>query len=240
MKSASSVAKIIHTNMIRFTLIQPKKLVSPFIQFTRYLVLSLFYLPIKKIEGRENLPKSGPFLIASNHINRLDAYFLAPAIVLYTSRMVYFIAKIQPWGFFWEKVLSDLWAGCIPYDKNNKSKCLEMALQRLQKGEIVGFFPEGRSNKNNTLLKGKTGCARLALWAKVPVIPVGFYDRPEEKRRAIIFNAFFKPKHIKIKIGRPLYFYEYYNKKIFKELLDEITKKIMLEISQLCGKPYPY
>lgn len=211
-----------------------------------YPILRTFFFPllrffIKKTVGLENLPSKGPFIMACKHIGALDGFFLASVVVPRLNQKVHFIASIMKWGWLWEKVIAEQWAGCIPFDKNNRQLCLEMALRYLKKGEIVVIFPEGYLHEYKRTRKTKTGVARLALWAKVPVIPVGLVynitvrsDLPVlyQTRKAII-NTILNPHSLEIHIGQPFELKQYYNKEITKELLREATNTIMDKIKGL-------
>lgn len=232
------------TSLILINMSQPQSSTSLFTRVIRFLVMNFFNSFIKEINGIEHLPASGPYILAVNHLNTLDAFFIVSALTLRTKRMPYFIAKFAPWGQWWEKAVVQGWANCIPlrqpYDEKNKEKSLMTALEYLKQGEIVGIFPESQRNLEPYLLKGKTGAARLALWAKAPVVPVGYFGPAIASQWKTIGKVMFTTGKIKMNIGQPLYFDEYYNRAINEEILNEINRKIMLSIGQLCGKSYPY
>jgi 1-acyl-sn-glycerol-3-phosphate acyltransferase len=129
--------------------------------------------------------------------------------------------------------------GTIPIDRKGKDKkALEKALDALKKGKIVGIFPEGGRTRTGKLNKGKTGVARLALWAKVPVIPIGI--KGSYKIWSAHQKIFKFKKAIYINIGKPMYFNKYYNKKFTKKLLRKITDQIMKEIARLTNQKYNF
>lgn len=194
---------------------------------------------IKKIRGLENLPLKGPFIIAANHQSFLDAVFMHSAITGYLKRYIYSISKQElkkTYGKFGEKYL-----GMIYIDTKDKKKVLETCLDYLKRGRILVVFPEGRRNfDQENLLKGKTGAARLALWAKVPVIPIGLIMPRGRKTFQAVKNIIFPDVKPQIYIGPPMTFEKYYNQEITKEMLENITRQIMVEIGGLCGKKYPF
>ena len=192
----------------------------------------------------QHLPASGAYILTVNHLNTLDAFFIVSALTLRTKRMPHFMAKFANLGSWYEKAVVQGWANCIPmhkpYDEKNKERCLMLALEYLKQGEVVGIFPESQRNLEPYLLKGKTGAVRLALWAKAPVVPIGYFGPLTTSHWKTIFRIVFLGERPRIKIGQPVYFDEYYDREINQQLLNEMTRKIMLGISHQLGRPYPH
>lgn len=207
----------------------------------RYTLLPFIRFFIKKTVGLENVPKKGPYILACKHLGALDGFFINAVVAPRVNQKVHFIASYQKWGWFWEKIITERWAGCIKFDISNRSKCLEIACEFLRKGEIIGIFPEGYLHEYNQDKKPRTGAARLALWAKVPIVPVGMFSNITVKNdlqvlyqiwKALI-NTLFNPRSLEIHIGQPFEIEEYYNKKVTRELLREATNNIMNKIKRL-------
>ncbi|MBI2208343.1 hypothetical protein HYU50_02505 [Candidatus Woesearchaeota archaeon] len=102
------------------------------------------------------------------------------------------------------------------------------------------IIPKERGNHSNLtgkLQKGKTGVARLALWARVPVIPVGIKGTFEILPKGAKIP---KLKRASFSFGKPMYFDKYYNKPMTKKLLRSVTDSIMREIANLSGQKYNY
>jgi len=196
------------------------------------LFCSLF---VKEVNGIENIP-AGASILASNHSSYLDIPSLSFGMYKITKRKVRYIAKKE---LSYDPLMRyALGIGkAILIDRSKKDEgAFNEALDSLKNGEIVGIYPEGGRSSVRKIQKGKTGVARLALWAKVPVVPVGikgtFEILPKGKmvpklKRSIIVN-----------IGEPIYFNMCYNKKITKKLLRSITKTIMKSIADLAGQEY--
>ena len=87
------------------------------------------------------------------------------------------------------------------------------------------------------LRKGKTGVVRLALEAKVPIIPLGLIGTINIMPTDTSIPRF---KRAKIHIGKPIYLDKYYKRNIDKKLLRKLTDDVMHVISELTGKPYNY
>lgn len=135
-------------------------------------------------------------------------------------------------------------------DKQRPADCLNIANKKLQKGKIVGIFPEGeRSPNSDSLKRGKTGAVRLALHNQVPIVPIGLFIAEGEEHRDIrgekrsyirdgIKHFIFRKNKIPVRltIGKPISFEQYYNMPITYELLRKLTDELMNTISELSGK----
>ena len=201
-----------------------KRIIPPIVKF--------FW--IREVKGMENLPKKGPFIIAANHVSYMD-HFMMSQLVPYLDRKIHFLAKKEHFeGFF--KRAWHTYAEAIPIDRQKGGKeTLKLAIKALKEGKIIGIHPEGTRSLTGKLQKAKTGVARLALISKVPVLPVGLVGTFE-----ILPKGKYIPKFKKavMNIGEPIYFPEYYNKKINKIILGEVTGKIMKKIAKLCKQEY--
>jgi 1-acyl-sn-glycerol-3-phosphate acyltransferase len=133
--------------------------------------------------------------------------------------------------------------GCIPVyvekQKNAKrknKKAFQKAKEYLGLGEIVGVFPEGRRSLDGKLKKAKLGAAKLALSAKVPVIPIGIIGSYELFPKGKKFPKL--KKSVIVNIGKPIYFNKYYGKDDDNKALENVTRKIMQEIGKLSRQKY--
>ena len=202
----------------------------------------LISLWLRKVEGIGNIPKGIPFILAPNHSSYLDV-FLAPSIVLSSiGRKMHALGNYYYWKNSFTSFFLDWWE-CIPvyveHEKNAKEKnmlALEKALSYLKQGHIFIIFPEGRRS-DGKLIKGHTGIARLALMAKVPVLPCGIINANNVLPKGKLFPRFAR---CEVKIGKLMYFDKYYNKKPSKKILEEITRSIKKEIAKLIGQKYNY
>jgi 1-acyl-sn-glycerol-3-phosphate acyltransferase len=208
----------------------------------RKTLLPLVRFFIKKTVGLENLPLKGPYIVACKHLGPLDGTFIASVIIPRVNQKIYFIANIPNWGILWQKIVAEQWAGNIIYNPDNPSICLEAAYDYLQKGRIVGIFPEGIIQEYDPHKKrAKTGTARLALKARVPIIPIGLVhdvsvrnDLPMlQQRRQVIKNILVNPHSLEIHIGQPFTLKDYYDKEITRELLEQATNDIMDKVDGL-------
>lgn len=207
-----------------------------FIFFVKVFLLPLISLFIKEIEGRENLSTKGPFILASNHINGWDHFFIS-FFLKEKLKDVHFVGAMESLKI--HLLFKPLyWASdTITINRNRLKR--EDFLNRLQKylnrAKIIIIYPEGDTNPREVLLRGKTGVAELALRTEAKVVPLGMRKIKNSLRRII-------------KIGKPIDFKEekrllkerIQNSKDYRLLLRRTTDKIMQEISKLSGKRYPY
>jgi 1-acyl-sn-glycerol-3-phosphate acyltransferase len=132
----------------------------------------LVYRPV--IEGRDNVPKHGAVIIASNHLSFIDSV----VIPIVAPRHVVFIAKKEYWmGKGVRGAVSRAWFTAmqsIPVERGTHRAAqasLDAALQVLKDGQAFGIYPEGTRSRDGRLYRGKTGVGWLALTAQVPVVP---------------------------------------------------------------------
>lgn len=180
------------------------------------LICSILFRPYYRIkmEGKENIPKTGPVIICSNHISNLD-----PPIVGVTSpRTIYFMAKEE---LFKNKIIGGILkrVHAFPVKRGMRDRqALRDGLAVLKEGQTLGLFPEGTRSKTGEIGKGLAGAGFFAMKSNATIIPcaiVGPY-KP------------FTP--LKVVYGKPVMI-----EKLVKEKASaqEVTDKIMTEIQKL-------
>jgi 1-acyl-sn-glycerol-3-phosphate acyltransferase len=185
-------------------------------------------------EGLESVPRAGPAILAATHVSALDAVLL-PLVI--RRRKVHFLAKAEyfdPWYAAWFFRA----AGTIPVrreDGTASEAALQEAVQALREGRLVGIFPEGTRSPDGRLHRGRTGVARLAIRARVPVIPVAILRTFEAMPTGARLP---RPRTVRIRFGRPLYFDPLYDVPIDRFMLRSATDRIMYEIRMLSGQEY--
>ncbi len=153
--------------------------------FWFWMLLRIVLSPIMYVvwrprnSGMENVPRSGPALLVSNHQSFAD-HFFGP---LPLRRRIFFIGKAE---YFTGKGVKGLVSrafftgvGVVPVDRTGgraSEAALETGLRILAEGKLLGIYPEGTRAPDNRLYRGKTGVARLALKSKVPVIPMAMIN----------------------------------------------------------------
>jgi 1-acyl-sn-glycerol-3-phosphate acyltransferase len=186
---------------------------------------------LKKVEGLENVPEKGNYIIAANHSSYFDFF----SLVSIWPKRIYFLAGEVFFKKWWWYPLVKL-TGQIKVDRNSedKTEAKEKVLLFLKQGKIMGIFPEGTRSSDGNIGKTFTGVASFSLIGKVPVIPVsikGTYKIMSRHDKRPKFK-----KIIEIKIGKPMYFEEYYNSSDDKNVLREVTEKIIGEILLLSSE----
>lgn len=202
---------------------------------TKLTIIPAIKLYVSEVKGLENLPRHGAFIAAANHASYMDHLIIASYLITHLDRKVHFLAKKEHFDNIFKKAWH-IHAGAIPLDRQKGGKkALRWAIKALKEGKIIAIHPEGTRSLTGKLQEAKTGVARLALSAKVPVVPIGLIGTFD-----ILPKGKYIPKFRRavINIGKPIYFNEY--KKINKRVLREVTTKIMKEIAKLCKQKYNY
>jgi 1-acyl-sn-glycerol-3-phosphate acyltransferase len=190
------------------------------------------------VEGLENVPQTGPAILASNHLSFSDSFFM-PLLV---PRRVTFIAKAE--YFTGRGVKGRLSAGFfravgqIPVDRSGgraSEAALRSGLKILQRGELFAIYPEGTRSPDGRLYRGRTGVARLALEAGVPVIPCAMIDTEKLQPPGRILPKLIRPG---VRIGKPLDFSRYEGMAGDRFVLRSMTDEIMYELMLLGGQEY--
>jgi 1-acyl-sn-glycerol-3-phosphate acyltransferase len=156
-----------------------------------------------QVEGAENVPRAGGAVLATNHVSYLDFIFAGlgahPA-----KRLVRFMAKES---VFRNRVSGPLMRGMkhIPVDREAGLASYRQALAALKGGEVVGVFPEATISRSFTVKEMKSGAARMAAAARVPLIPMAVWgtQRLWTKGRPRTLTRRHTP--ISILIGEPLH-----------------------------------
>ena len=123
------------------------------------------------VTGVENLPRTGGAVIAINHTSYFDFTFAGlPAYQQHLGRKVRFMAKKE---VFDNKMTGPLMRGMrhIEVDRNNGAGSFEEACRRLKEGDFVGVYPEATISRSFEIKDFKSGAARMAIAAGVPIVP---------------------------------------------------------------------
>ena len=123
------------------------------------------------LRGLDNIPVSGGAVLASNHVSYLDFMFVGLPSYKGRKRLVRFMAKQ---AVFDHRISGPLMRGMhhIPVDRTAGAKAYQHAVDALRSGELVGVFPEQTISRSYIPRPMKSGAARMALEAGVPLIPV--------------------------------------------------------------------
>ena len=155
--------------------------------------------------GLENIPASGPALLASNHLSIIDSVYLPLMLsrpVVFPAKAEYFTAK-GPIGRLWAAYLrSTNQLAMNRDDTRSATATLEAAAEILRAGELFGFYPEGTRSPDGRLYRGRSGLGWLVLNTGAPVIPIAMSGT----RKMMPPGKLPRPAKIEIKIGKPMEF----------------------------------
>lgn len=208
-----------------------------------YWVLKMVLTPILRlvyrvrVDGRDNIPRSGPVILASNHQSFIDSIFLPLCI----GRRVTFVAKAEYFES-WKTAWFFRAVGMIPLKRDGGSasqRALAAAREVLATGGVLGIYPEGTRSPDGRLYRGHTGVARLACQCEATVVPVAQFGTAEVQPIGAMFPKLFK--RVQLKMGAPLHFDALATTD--KETADAAdlrltTDRIMRAIASLSGQEY--
>ena len=201
------------------------------------IVFPIVRLWIKEINGLQNIPKKGAFIIAANHSSYMDHFGLGYLIIPHLNKKLHFLAKKEHFDNIFQKMWHT-YAGAIPLDrKSGDKKALKFAIKALKDGKVIGIYPEGTRSLTGKLQRARTGVARLALLSGALVLPVGLIGTFEILPKGKYIPKF---KRAAINIGTQMDFQKYNNKKINKRMLREVTNRIMKQIAKLSNQKYNF
>jgi 1-acyl-sn-glycerol-3-phosphate acyltransferase len=185
-----------------------------------------------EIAGLENVPQTGPFLVASNHASHLDP----PLVGCHIPRQMAFFARKT----LWKPGLASKWldgVGAIPVDRDGGSDvgAIKNVLRTLQSGKALTLFPEGTRSPDGTLQPAKSGVGMIACRSRVPVLPARIFNSH------IAFGKDGKLRlgtRVSIVYGQPLQPADYDDPKAGKDRYQLASEKIMAAIAAL-QEPLP-
>lgn len=189
---------------------------SIFQKITCTWVYGLYYRVVYnlKVVGRENVPKNGFCIVASNHISAIDPFLVVHAV----GRNLAFMAKKE---LFENKVSSfflDL-LGAFAVNREKLSPSTIKTAHALKKTNwCLGIFPQGTREKDGNISNVSKGFASLAKTLKCDIIPVAITGMTKDERK--VFNG-----HMKITIGKPI---------PFNDNVEEMVAVWNNKINELC------
>lgn len=191
--------------------------------------------------GMGNVPADGAAILACNHLSFADHFFGPLPIrrpIVFLGKRDYFTGKGVK-GLLSRAFFSGV--GVIPLDRTGgkaSEEALATGLRVLGEGKLLGIYPEGTRVPDNRLFRGKTGVARLALQARVPVVPMAMINTFELMPAGEKPKVFGLPGRPGVRFGKPLDFSEFYGREDDREVLRTVTDRIMHGIRDLSGQEY--
>lgn len=183
----------------------------------------IFFVLGLKYKGIQNIPDKGPLIVVANHVSIWDP--LVVAFVL--NRPVHFMAKAELFNNrFLGKLLKEL--NAFPVKRGSADRtAIKQALYILEKGDVLGIFPEGTRNRNGEKVeKSQMGAAMIALKTGAPVLPVACVGT-----NCTVPFGWFTP--LEVRVGEPLYLEEFKGAKVNSSLMAQVSDIVTDEINAL-------
>ena len=171
-----------------------------------------------KINGSENVPDDGAFILCSNHLSNWDP----PLLQCFTKRRIYFMAKDELFHIFGLGFILKL-IKAIPVKRSGSDiAAIKAAIKVLKDDEVLGIFPTGQRQMVKGEGEVKGGVAMLAIKTERPVLPVHI---------SASYKLF---SHITLNIGKPcIYSLPEGQRKANPDDIDRISKQIYSSICEL-------
>jgi len=190
--------------------------------FAKIKFLIIFKLFFRlKVTGQENIPQDGPFIIVANHSSLLDPIILGVSIkpkIIFVAAAYLF--KIGWLGYLLRK------ANSIPVQGENDISSLKRALKTLQRGGVLGIFPEGGVDRQKDDLPIKAGAAYLATKVGVPIVPIKIIGADKALPRGAKFIR--SLNKIEVEIKKPIFcsMQIHKDKEAIKRIVESYIKEI--------------
>lgn len=196
----------------------------------------LLYRP--KVEGADRIPRTGPVIIASNHLAAVDTAVVA----LTAGRPVSFLGKSEYFvgGSVKGRALASFLTalGYVPVDRTNAKAglaALHAARTVLDAGGAFAIYPEGTRSLDGRLHRGHTGVATLALGTGAPVVPVALIGTEKVQP---IGTRIPRLHRVTVRYGEPLDFSRYDGLESSSMIRRAVTDEIMDAIVMLSEQEY--
>lgn len=207
-----------------------------FMRATLGPVLRLMFRP--QVEGAENIPGTGPVILAGNHLTFIDSLILPVCC----ERPVYFIGKDEYVTGKGIKGRAMAWffrgAGMIPVDRDGGRggvAALMTGRRVLEEGKVFSIYPEGTRSPDGRLYRGRTGIARLTLMTGAPVVPFAVIGTDKIQPGG---KGMPRPGKVTIRFGEPMEFSRYDGMDRDRYVLRAVTDSVMTEVMRLSGQEY--
>lgn len=180
------------------------------------------------IKGIDNVPKKGACILASNHMNIAEV----PLISSHFPRRIVWMAKKE---LFQTPVLNLMYilSGQIPVKRFEADmKALRLARRALQRGHVLGMFPEGTRSKDGRLHAAEPGTALIAIRTGAPIVPCAVWGTEDIK----LPRDFFRINRVSMNVGRPFTLPQ--KKRVTKQDIENGSREIMRRIAELLPPQY--
>lgn len=213
---------------------------NPWYKFFKFVLIGPFLRVWNRptYVGGEKVPEQGAAIMASNHLAVMDSFYF-PLVVhrqlTFLAKKEYFtspglVGRIQK--FFFSNT------GQVPIDRKSgdaAQDALDAGIAVLERGDLLGMYPEGTRSADGRLYRGKTGLARVALRTGVPVYPVAMKGTGEVNP---IGSWFPRPRKVGVEIGDPLDPADYRDRGDEYANARALTDDLMAALQKLSGQTY--
>ena len=172
-----------------------------------------------KIYG-EMFPEYGAGVVVGNHVSHADPFFISQAI----HRKVIWMSKEEN---FQTPIVRSIFKnyGAFPVKRGAHDEVAwAKGKEIIARGDWLGMFPEGTRSFDGTLGEFHTGAIRMAIEARVPIVPIVTAGLEKVLPKGGLFIKIGTP--VSILVGRPIYYEEYYDSEITYSRLQELTQKL--------------
>jgi len=182
------------------------------------------------VNGKENIPQEGPFLVTVNHMSAADTPLLFVSFP--TEEWRFFAGEKWRDHWLWGPMMGSLGAIYIKRGEIDR-RAIQEALTALDEGAVFGLAPEGKRSKVGEMQEAKTGAAYLASRSKAPILPVGLANTD------VLFANVRRLKRTKVEviIGEPYYLPDL-GRRARSTDLEAYTHLIMVHIAALLPERY--
>ncbi|MDQ1719122.1 MAG: 1-acyl-sn-glycerol-3-phosphate acyltransferase, partial [Pseudonocardiales bacterium] len=191
-----------------------------------------------QVTGQHFVPKTGPAILAANHLSAADEVFTpitAGRQVLYFAKAEYFTGTDLR-GRLKAAMFREF--GHVPVERSDPraaASTIDIGAELLAAGKALGIYPEGTRSPDGRLHKFRTGVARLALRTGAPVIPVGLIGTD----RVLIQGDWrWHRAAVEVRYGAPLYFAGRSDQERSARVLRDVSETIRAAVQELSGQDY--
>jgi len=173
-----------------------------------------------EVKGLENLPKTGPVVLAANHASFIDPLLLGSSC----NRHVQWIMYSSYYRGLGHPIFRFL--RCIPVDERGGTAALKAGMRSLKQGACIGIFPEGRVSADGKLQPPQGGVLFLAQRSGAPVVPVALKGNYAAFPRSAWFP---RPLKITVIYGKPFVV----GKELSREQAAALTDQLMVDLAKM-------
>jgi 1-acyl-sn-glycerol-3-phosphate acyltransferase len=190
------------------------------------------YLHVQ-VEGIERIPEGSSAILACNHLSFIDSVVLPMNV----PRPVYFLGKADYWDS-WRTRWFFQGTGVVPVHRGGGGQgeaSLRTGVDILSRGDLLGIYPEGTRSPDGRLYRGKTGPVRMALEARVPIVPCAVLGTDQAMPTGTYLP---RRQPVTVRYGEPLDLSRFHARREDPFVLRSATDELMYEIMLLSGQEY--